>query len=46
MQKRHTRKGIKLHVATWVSYDHKAENVKLYHDKEDYIKKPKRPHKP
>ena len=38
--------GVKLHVVAQVSWEAKAENLEFYHDKQDYIKKPKRPCKP
>jgi hypothetical protein len=46
IQERRERKGIKLHIAAWVSYKAKAEKLEFYNDEEDYIEIPKRPCKP
>ena len=30
------RKGVKFHIAAWVTWDAKAENLEFYHDEEEH----------
>ena len=46
MQEKPQQKGVRLHVAAWVSWDAKAEHLEFYHNEEDEVIKPKRPRKP
>ena len=40
------RKGVKFHIAAWVTWDAKAENLEFYHDEEEHEEQPPMPPKP
>jgi hypothetical protein len=46
IQQKPEKKGVKFHVAAWVTWWDKAEKLEFYKDEEEYIQQPKRPRKP
>jgi transposase len=46
IQERGEKKGVVLHVATWINWNGKAEKLEFYNNENDYIQRPKRPPKP
>ena len=40
------KKGVKLHIAAWINWYHKAPKLEFYNDENDHIQPPKRPSKP
>jgi len=40
------KKGVKFHVAAWITWWEKAEKLEFYNDEEDYIQRPAMPSKP
>ena len=46
IQERPAKEGNKLHVAGWVNWSNKCEQLEFYHDEEDTTVQPKRPRKP
>ena len=39
-------KGVKLHIAAWITWDTKAEKLEYYNDEEEYTQRPRRTGKP
>jgi hypothetical protein len=46
IQERGELKGVRLHIAAWISWYGKAAELTFYNDEEDFEIKPKRPRKP
>jgi transposase len=40
------KKGTKLHIATWINWQQKAERLEFYNDENDHLEPPKRPSRP
>jgi hypothetical protein len=46
IKEREPLKGVRFYIAGWISWYGKADKLRFYNDKEDYIKRPLMPKKP